>query len=397
MDSDFIFFLAPHQYGGTMNNKLNDKKKKVGLITFHLSYNFGAALQAYSLQEAINELGCECWLLNYYFQHGMDFYGIRPYASLKGKIFDFLITPKRLLQHKAYHQYQRRFYRNTTPMTKKWEDLAVLSKDCEVLVCGSDQIWNPDKGDITPYFLKFALPYQRKVSYAPSVNFYRLEENLIPAYRELLMDFDAISVREEATAEQLSSMIEKPVFCALDPTLLHSREFFDAMLSQNEGVSFPGRFIFVYCLNTSKSKRKRLFTFAEKYARKHHVKIVYFSKIDSFGRLYSKNIFVNDPLVFLKAVKDAEFVITDSFHACVFSIIYHKQFVYGIDSIRINDLIQRLGIQNRMINGDLDINSEINYDVVEDKLLSLRKDSLAFLKQAIMGTEETEVMQKMKR
>ena len=143
---------------------------RVGLMTFHYQYNCGSALQAYALQEMINKLGYECLIINYFFRDDMKIYGVRWGSPLKAIVFDILITPKRLFQHKKYREFRKRFFTNITTKTDNSNELARLTDNCDSLVCGSDQIWNFDLGDVSPYFLNFASSKQKKISYAPSYN-----------------------------------------------------------------------------------------------------------------------------------------------------------------------------------------------------------------------------------
>ena len=359
----------------------NSHHSRVGLMTFHYQYNCGSALQAYALQEMINKLGYECLIINYFFRDDMKIYGVRWGSPLKAVIFDILITPKRFFQHQKYKEFRKRFFTNLTTKTDDPNALASMSENCDILVCGSDQIWNFDLGDVSPYFLNFASSGQKKISYAPSYNKDELDEKAKNAYKKYLRGFASISVREQSTATQLANILNKRIECVLDPTLLHSKTFYTDMLQGYRDIHFPDRYIFVYNLHLSRIKK--LLKFAEEYAEKNNIKIVYFAKRNILGRLYEKNIFKYGPLAFLRAISGADFVIGDSYHACAFSIIFGKQFICGYENTRTMDLLKKFNLENRFIDNDINLNEKINYKEVNLLLDEYKSISINYLIQSL--------------
>lgn len=359
--------------------------KKVGIITFHCQYNCGSALQAFSLQTTIEHMGYSAQIINYFFTDDMKVYGIRWGSTFSVVLLDALLTPKRLLQHRNFKKFHKKYFK-LTPFTKKEDEIKKISKGFDILVSGSDQIWNSSLGSIDyPYFLMFANDSQKKVAYAPSINKDDIESSRRAELYRLLIDYHSLSTREDKTAHILSELLNRKVECVLDPVLLHNAEFFDQIIA-NESIGFPSNYIFVY--NLSLVRSESLFRFAEKYANNNGCKIVYYSKVTHFGSNYSKNIFTKGPLAFIKAIREARFIVSDSFHACAFSIIYSKPFASNHDNIRINELINKLGIKNIFISdGNVDIES-IDYDLVHKRLFEYKTKSIEWLKRALENEKQ---------
>lgn len=358
----------------------------VGIITFQSQYNYGSALQAYALQETIKSLGFDCKILNYFYWKDMKSYDLIRWRSKNPIVIllDLYTVKNCINRKKAYKNFQNK-YLNLTEQTENWQDLREISKDCEILVCGSDQIWNlaATQGVHPAYYLEFANASQRRIAYGPSFTISSIPDIYFDGLRVALQDFSAMSVREKQTADQLAAITGRKVFCVLDPTLLHDAEFYDKLLN-GYTLSLPQDYIFVYCLHYSSLGVLR--KAAEKYAKKHNLKIVYFNKFNIYHPLYKFNIFQYGPEAFLYAVKHADFVMGDSFHAAVFSVIYNKQFsIYAVEGgqSRTDTLFDRLGIGKNYLNDHSFV--PIDYEKVYPLLKEQQAESLAFLKAALEG------------
>lgn len=304
----------------------------IGLISFHCQYNYGSALQAWALQTALKHLGYENIILNFYYEKDMKTYGIRWYSKRVPVIaLDLLTAPAMRKRKQAFHNFQNTFLCQTE-QTKEWEKLSGLSCGCDTLICGSDQIWNYTltQGLHPAYFLDFARSDQRKVAYAPSINQNPIDTKIRTQLLKRLETFDAISVREQDTAQQLSVWMERSIPTVLDPTLLLGANHYD-LISEKCPVKFPEHYIFIYCLHLNHLPFLR--QYAEAYAKSHNVRIVYCNKFDLRKATYAVNIFRHGPEAFVSGIKNADYVIADSFHAVALSIIFQKNFAtYAPDS-----------------------------------------------------------------
>lgn len=357
----------------------------IGLISFHCQYNYGSALQAWAMQTALKHLGYENIILNYYYEKDMKTYGIRWYSKRLSVIaLDFLTAPAMRKRKQAFHTFQDTFFCQTE-QTKEWEKLADLSHNCDVLICGSDQIWNYalTEGLHPAYFLDFARSDQRKIAYAPSINQTPIATQMKPQLVEKLESFSAISVREQDAAQQLTLWMHRSISAVLDPTLLLQASDYTHLL-EKYSVQFPEHYIFIYCLHLNHLPFLR--QYAEAYANSHNAKIVYCNKYDLREAPYAVNIFRYGPEAFVSGIKNADYVIADSFHAAALSIIFQKNFViYAPDGCpsRMNTLFSSLGIGNRFITDIHQALPEIPYDNVHQNLSCLREASLDYLKNAL--------------
>ena len=355
----------------------------VGLITFHCQYNFGSALQAYALSQKLDEVALGgCSILNYYYEKDMRGYDIRYSAGAKVFIFDLLTFPKCYRRKIAYQKFHQQYFK-LTKQTRDWRELTEISKPFDTLICGIDQIWNLGlvEGVNPAYFLKFSNPHQKKIAYAPSMPSKTINEKYAADLKNALEDFAAISVREEGCSDTLSKVIGREVSVVLDPTLLVEKALWDSLI-QDYNLRLPKKYIFVYSLH--QMNLKVLCPYAEKLAEELNAEIVYFNKYDIPKKRYAMNIFTKDPRAFVAAIKNAEFVVGDSFHASVFSIIFHKKFMsYSLDDsrLRLDSLFSKLGITGHFL-GESDY-QEIDYGSVEDKLKDLRNSSVQYLKMAL--------------
>lgn len=357
----------------------------IGIISFHCPYNYGSALQAWAMQTKLEQLGYPCKILNYYYEHDMRNYDIRWYARRLPVIaYDLLIYPAMQRKKRAFHAFHAA-HLHLTPQTRDWTDLAELSRDCDTLICGSDQIWNYDltEGLHPAYFLDFAHAGQRRIAYAPSVNQEQIQESIGKQFQEKLRDYHAVSVREADTASQLTELLGKPVEAVLDPTLLlEARDYLP--LLQKCSLRLPERYVFFYCLH--QDHLKFLCKSAEQYAAEHHVKIVYCSKMDLFRPEYACNIFRQGPEAFVYAIAHAEYVLADSFHAAAFSVIYHKDFAIcapGGCNSRLHSLFSSLGLPDRLIREPGTYLPPIDYAPVDLCLNTRREESLSYLTSAL--------------
>ena len=357
----------------------------IGIISFHCQYNYGSALQAWALQTKLEQLGYPCKFLNYYYEHDMRIYDIRWYSRrLPVIVYDLLVYPAMLRKKRAFRTFHADFLR-LTPQTTDWERLAELGKDCDALICGSDQIWNYDltEGLHPGYFLDFAYAGQRKIAYAPSVNQNNIPEWIVKQLREKLQTFHAVSVREQDTADQLTELLGKDVPAVLDPTLLLDAQDYLPLL-RNCSLKLPEHYVFVYCLHQNHLKQLR--ESAERYAAVNHSKIVYCSKLDLFHPDYACNIFRRGPEAFVYAIAHADHVLADSFHAAAFSVIFRKDFAIcapGGCNSRMNTLFSGLGLPDRFMKEAGSLLPPIDYAPVDALLQSRREASLAYLISAL--------------
>lgn len=354
----------------------------VGIITFHCSYNFGSALQAFAMQAATQKLGHTSALIDY---RSADF---DQYRLLQLK------HPKSLLRTCVHFQSYidrmksfRAFWKKYFNLTKSYDyinefRLDSLSSEFDSFVCGSDQIWNLDctGGAVEPFFLSFA-GNKRRIAYAPSLAHTSFQPENFDKEKvaRLLSKFDYISVREEETAPLFQPLVDKPIDVVLDPTLLLNADDYAEMTSRK---ALEGDYVFVYLLR----KCPELIESTVAMANATGMKVAYISE-KNLDIPNSVNLFGVGPEEFVSLIAHASLILTNSFHATVFSILFHKPFrVFATDKsgARMRDLLGNIGLSSRC--ADTVCADDIvpcDWSDVDSRLDSLREHSWAFLRKAL--------------
>lgn len=368
---------------------------RVGLITRHFIANYGSLLQTIATVMAIEKNGHQCEIINY----------IREDEEPK-KLKDSIIKEnekwnKSFLKRQVYRVYQYfncqlmanifhkkngHYLENKTRLCRSSQDLAKLD-DFDVYCSGSDQLWGPiGKSEYDPaYFLGFVDKNKRCVSYSGSFGTESLSNALKKQIPSLFSKYDAVSVREQSAKEILS----KYNICSdvvLDPTLLITKKEWVKKIGI-KGYSGE-KYILVYQLHNSKLFDK----YVQRLANDKQMEVIYITtKINGLTKKWKKK-YIPSVDQFLSYIMNADYVITDSFHGTVFSIIFNKQFVSispGKTKTRITSLLRLFGLEERFVSnekvGDSLADEEIEWRRVNRTLSDQRIKSLKWLKNALEG------------
>lgn len=384
--------------------------KKVGLVTCFLD-NYGACLQALALQQQINSLGCQCDIIAYVGNHGYAHDNFFSALKMEIKNYAYTVWNNWHLDGKvgpytrklAFYGFRKRFlefntYTNTkiTKYYDKIDELYTLQNKYDVFVCGSDQIWNPTfYGKNHPvHFLRFAGD-KKRVAYAPSIGLYEMPTEYQQTFIEYINDFDCVSVRERAGSNIIKDLCAREAKVVLDPTLLIGSEFWENLINTDYQKPFE-KYIFCYIFsNTSQCSE-----YLESVQAKTQLPIVYVNvsklKYDNVRSYCAED---KSPIEFLQLIKNAEFVVTDSFHGTAFSLLLNKEFYVfkreidyeKIDMFsRIDSILEITNLKNRIVELDSDftVKEKINYSDVNLLLAEFREDSNNYLKESILGENE---------
>lgn len=351
---------------------------KIGVITLPFNANYGWMLQAYAMQQALINMGHDAILISrrWNLTEQSDSLAariLRPlyYNICCGKLFSFY---KR-------HIKSTRIYRSS-------EDLKnVISEyGLDAVIVGSDQVWRIEntRGVGYNFFLDFANDGRtKKVSFAASFgnDTWAGTTEDDDVIKQLLKDFSGISVREESGIEICRKHFESESTCVLDPTfLLHSSDYDKVLPNKNK---YAGTHLLsTYILDPTPEKD----AFIEKIAtdKRLHIDNLF---VRSRGRFKMYKSMEN----WLLKIRNADFVVVDSFHGMVFCIIFKKQFIVIANKHRGNtrfvNVLSKLNLQNRLVyNLDQDVQSlysEIDYAQLDELLNRERTESLKFLKQSL--------------
>lgn len=354
--------------------------KNIGILTFQWASNrnFGASLQAYAHRTLINKI-----LKN----KDVQIINFNPISiTLKGKVLIYFTA-------KNFRKYNEKFL-NLTKEIKNIEKLKRLNNKFDIFIVGSDQVW---RGvwlleSKEHYFFDFVDDDKKKIAYAASfgVDYWEGTPELTEKIKPLIKRFDHISVREESGIDICKNTFEiDNAVCVLDPTLMISREDYQPVLDDWQDKSHLKKKYIAHMLLDDTTKLKNE---SQKIADYLKADINYI-KGKSFKILGKDITFYNKVSQWLTYLKDAELVITDSFHCTVFSLIFHKKFVIVANKARgiarLETLLGKVGLQDRFFTDIKDVmksgilDKEIDYNEVDKKLEVHRKYSMDFLKKAL--------------
>lgn len=360
---------------------------KICVITFHDTLNFGASLQCTALAHYLNSSGHDASIVNYLPEYVLDkksgFKEIKNIGKSSNKV-------KALVKGLAYlsksgnikekNRNYESFLSSNIQRTKAYHTLDDLMKDppeADLYICGSDQIWNPalTGGKLDPaFFLKFAKG--RKAAYGASVGELDIAGNA-EELKELTGDFMRISVREKSVAPDMAKAVGKDVSVVLDCTLLLDKDEYIKMESTWPETQKP--YVLIYNVQNSVESVR----IAQKIASEKGLDIIDISP-NPFAKVKGVRKLMNiGPGEFLRLFHGAEYVVTNSFHGTVFSIIYEKNFWalgHSKRAGRTFDLLESLGLLDRFIKESSEITDyAVNYSIVKDLLEKRRKESTDYI------------------
>lgn len=353
--------------------------KKVGIITLSGNDNYGNKLQNYALKKYIEKLNFDVHTI---------WIDLPTNKNIMGKIARILANKIKLIKNikkiikiinikRFSKQYLNNDYR-----IRLTNNLKKIDRYYDYFVVGSDQVWNYKYiNDYDLYFMK-KIESGKCFSYAASFGTYNIPDNYYDNYEEGLKHLKYISVRENRGKElvkEISARNDADVL--VDPTMLLTMNEWKK-LSRKPKIVTPSKYIFAYFLgNINDNKANEINKICEEY----NCELI--NIMDTHDKFYSCN-----PQEFLYLISNALYVFTDSFHACVFSILFDKTFVIferdycGVNmNSRIDTLLSKMKISNRIYNGKNITSENLNHDYTEAyKILeNERKKSKNFLEKAL--------------
>lgn len=345
--------------------------KKVGILTYHSSDNYGSVLQAYALRKYLSGF-YDAEIIDYRKSEVKSLYKIfKPMNSKFNIITNFYngLYYKRLhKKKKAFETFRQRFLRLSKREINKKSELDDFVKDYDALICGSDQVWNFDIIDFdTSFLLDFPQFAGKKIAYAASMGPKKKSKERVAEFKELFEDFDRVSVREEAAAEALSEVLEKPVERVIDPVFLLSKEEWKGLINETKIKEQNEDYVFCYFPGgVSKSLEK----FSQELAKKLNCKRVLV--VSEWRNIFrpGKKMYDCSPVEFVSLIKNAKAVCTDSFHGTAFSIIMDTPLYVEMSGekadARILNIVQMANKANCIINKNEDYQKESSEDGLEE-------------------------------
>lgn len=377
--------------------------KNIGILTiFNKNYNYGGVLQAYALTYYLNDMGYKAEQINL----------VRPHKFFLKKIFVIIKYPlpmklrliKKVLRrnnsplfNKTIHEFNDFF--ELIPHTSEIyvKDIKKNKLNYDVYISGSDQVWNLDLVS-REWLFSFLDDKHIVISYAASIAKDNLTKSNEKVLRKELRKYHSISVREKHAREQLIRLGYDKTVVVADPTILIGKEVWDSLII-NSKIEHPKRYLLVYLLGTNKNH----YVIAQQIALKLGLSIFIIKDPREINDNYesSNNDVAVGPIDFISLIKNSDYVITDSFHATIFSIIYEKQFMVvnryeksykGSINSRLQNLLELCEIEGHILGSDSNyddyLDHKINYVKVRGKISEIKRYSIDFIKKSLEILED---------
>lgn len=346
---------------------------KIGILTFHSAHNYGAMLQTYALKLTCEKMGHQVNVIDYdpeYIKKQYRYFKIG--GGLRNDLIKIFNLRGNVLKNKRFNKFKNTYF-DLTPVDS--------TEEFDALLYGSDQIWNPNiSGDFDRFFFgENSIKTKRNIAYAASIGKQTFTENEKEKFTELASNMDAISLREETAQEIIQPLCKQKTEVVLDPTLLTTAKDWEKIAVSPK---IKDRYILVYEV----AMFPQTMSIAKELSKKTGLPIVRI--MYSRTRLKYDYKTFNDlgPSEFLGLIKNAEYVVTSSFHGTALSIIFEKNF-YTIPhqaySSRMTDLLVKLKLDERLVNTFPYNITNIDYDKVNSLLHSEKEKSLSFIKESL--------------
>ena len=370
--------------------------KKIAVLTWLNNGNYGSLLQAYALQKFL--------LNNKYLVKHIDYKPSIKYKLLnwvksknspklfigKIQIFFIKIFNKEYIdlfssKNKKNDLFKEKYIQKTEQINNP-NFLNFLEKEYDLFICGSDQIWSPKLFNPT-FFLDF-IKDKPKIAYAPSFGVNSIKKSASKKMSYLLKQFSNISVREANGQKFIYQMLGEKVPITLDPTfLLTKKEWEDLCINRIEKD-----YILCFLLTPNEAYVDKI----KKYASENKKKVVIIPTIlGPFKTGFLEKVAI-DPIEWITYIKNADMIFTDSFHACIFSIIFNKKFIVfkrfkenknWSENSRIYNLAHTFKFEKNVFGEDDEIlYSELHYEDINSIIEKNREFSKNWLLNAIEGT-----------
>lgn len=388
---------------------------RIALVTWTTFYNYGTQLQAYALQQFLNKNGYENEILNdktiieehwekwkasyqkYYGnntnQHSTEYAKSKNKVLRRMKKYYYKLRKNNSSKLRPFIESRKRIELFKNDYLKMYNNIEVdflekLDSRYSVYICGSDQIWSPlDWNFNSYYFLSFTK--KKKISYAASIGTEIISPEKKEKIKKWLRDFNSISVREKQNINQLIELTQRKVSFVCDPTLLldqlHWKQFCAGKIIKR------GQYVLCYFLENE----EWYFDYAKAISKYYKMPAILIpSRIEHVNRRICLKSSVG-PKEFVRLFYNASFVLTDSYHGCIFSIQFSKQFLcikrfkdnaFDNQNIRVFSLFDRLELTDRIVDSDKNLSvlsSHIDYKLVQKKLEEFREESKAYLLKAL--------------
>lgn len=389
-------------------------KKKIGIAAVTYKENFGSALQTYATQYVLEKMGYDARIFEIKGVHRQIH--IKKLLYYAGRMLDpvelkYLLANLKSRSRKTasastdqyaqemnvrkqvYADFNKK-WNKMLPTVKGWKALSEQASQMDAVVVGSDQLWRPSNIVGCYFTLEFVPDNVKKIAFSTSFGVPELPKKLHKHANKYLSRIEHISVRENSGADIVKSMSGKDATVVCDPTMMLTAE--DWMHIQDEKPFAEGKYILMYLMGDNPEQRE----FVKQLSKKTGCRII--------GLLHGATYIAYDeevtdekpfnvgPSEFVNLIRNAEFVCTDSFHCCVFSILNSTKFFafrrwpdgskFSAND-RLYTLLDFTGLSSRMLMGTEDVDNciaeEIDFSKVLEKVAEKREMSMKYLVNAL--------------
>ena len=363
---------------------------KIKTITCHEVYNYGATLQEFALLKYLEKEGHDAEVIHYKPPYLSGHFNLTSVSSPRfdkpvlKQLYILAKLPGRILdlkRKKSFDLFSKKHIPTGKVEYNTNKELKVNTPEADAYICGSDQIWNSffENGKDPSFYLDFVPDHKLKISYAASFAIDKVSDELKSFVKEKVSRLNAVSVRELSGKEILTDLGITNVTQVMDPVFLLDANYW----VKNFVKPIKEKFIFVYDCDSNKVIKE----IVEEAANKYCLKIYTVNKNIKYA---TKNFYNKGPEVFLSLIHEADFIISNSFHAVAFSLIFSKTF-FVVDrneniNTRMKDIMSQVGLAHlhlavgefKSFNGDV-----IDYESVNKVIIKKSLESKLFLKKAI--------------
>ena len=363
--------------------------------------NYGSLLQSCAFQHYLAMLGIDAEIIVYtgrpFLKQILRLFNLpllrmktkSVYREVSCKLFRPELQRRFQCRARQFERFRKDYLHIAAPIADRAQ-LLLCPDRYDVFIVGSDQLWNPVNVGTDFFTLNFVPDHRLKLSYATSFGVDRIPASLTATYRRYLQRFDEVSTREHSGQSLIPEIAGRDVPVVCDPTMLVDRTFWDGI--KGEKPLIEGDYIFCYFIGP----RPDIRAYAKEFGRKTGLRIASLPHIDEYvtadADFGDVQLFDVGPAEFVNLIANATYVLTDSFHGTVFSVVYEKSFFTfnrfrqegkGSMNSRISSLLQVLGIPERRIDVEVDMKHldelTIDYDSVNRNLSLFRSQSVDYL------------------
>lgn len=370
--------------------------KSIGIITIHKINNYGSVFQAYALQKTCKDMGFEVEIIDYNYPN--EYHLFNKYVnhvdlqSNEPRWIKLLFALDLIKQHNGIKKFVNKFQKLSSKQYNHPSELESDVPHYDIYITGSDQLWNPRYCNGDPAFLlHFAPDNALKISYAASIGANSIPDGLKTQYRELLNRYAHISVRENSGVQVVQDVTGKEATVVLDPTLLLNRDQWNQIAVPKR--LFRKKYILCYFLNYTFNAFPYVDQLAEYMQKQTGYEIIRVARPPHKLSLSHTHYRVGaSPEEFLALIRDAEMVLTTSFHGTAFAVNYGKPVFTIVQDREANDsrqvsLMCNLGLENQILSvkDPMPDRNRFTYDEQSEqiRLEVLRERSMFFLKQSL--------------